>query len=155
MTWAFHFNGLFMSKVYIVWVKKVERNNLSWSWKGIQNLERNRLIVSKLASGIWQILTRALKDFNFNGLLMSKKCIFFVVRKYRGVIFHETEEGYKTWGGIDWSFQNWDKKFDNFWLEHFKVSKVSPLMGSFSAKYILLEVKNYGGVIFHETEGGY
>ena len=155
MTWAFHFNGLFMSKVYTVWVKKVERNNLSWSWKGIQNLERNRLVASKLASGIWQILTWALKDFNFNGLLMSKKCIFFVLRKYRGVIFHETEEGYKTWGGIDWSFQNWDKKFDNFWLEHLKVSKVSPLMGSFSAKYILLEVKNYGGVIFHETEGEY
>ena len=28
-------------------------------------------------------------------------------------------------------------------------------MGSFSAKYILLELKNYRGVIFHETEGGY
>ena len=155
MTWAFHFNGLFMSKVYIVWVKKVERNNLSWSWKGIQNLERNRLVASKLASGIWQILTWALKDFNFNGLLMSKKCIFFVLRKYRGVIFHETEEGYKTWGRIDLSFQNWDKKFDNFWPEHLKVSKVSPLMVSFSAGYILLELKNYRGVTFHETEGWY
>ena len=52
-------------------------------------------------------------------------------------------------------FQNWDKKFDNFWPEHLKVSKVSPLMGSFLAKYILLELKNYRGVIFHETEGEY
>ena len=25
---------------------------------------------------------------------------------YRGIVFHETEEGYKTWGGIDLSFQN-------------------------------------------------
>ena len=83
------------------------------------------------------------------------KCILFELKKYARVIFHETEEGYKTWGGIDLPFQNWDKKFDNFWLEHLKVSKVSPLMGSFSAKYILLELKNYRGVIFHETEGGY
>ena len=28
-------------------------------------------------------------------------------------------------------------------------------MGSFSAKYILFELKKYRGVIFHETEGGY
>ena len=45
---------------------------------------------------------------------MSKKSILFVLKKYRGVIFHETEEEYKTWSGIDLSFQNWDKKFDNF-----------------------------------------
>ena len=45
----FHFNGLLMSKVYIVWVKNVQRNNLSWNWRGIQNLERNRVVVSKLA----------------------------------------------------------------------------------------------------------
>ena len=45
----FHLNGLFMSKVYIVWVKKVQGNNISWSWRGIQNLEGNRLVVSKLA----------------------------------------------------------------------------------------------------------
>ena len=86
---------------------------------------------------------------------MSEKCILFVLRKYRGVIFHETVEGYKAWGGIDLSFQNWHRKFDNFWPEHLKVSNVFPLMGSFSANYILLELKNYRGVIFHETEGVY
>ena len=41
-------------------------------------------------------------------------CILFELKKYTGVIFHEAEEGCKTWGGIDLSFQNWDKKFDNF-----------------------------------------
>ena len=44
---------------------------------------------------------------------MKKKCILFVLKKYRGVIIHETEGRYKTCGGID-LFQNWDKKFDNF-----------------------------------------
>ena len=36
-----------------------------------------------------------------------------------------------------------------------KVSKISTLMDSFSAKYILFELKKYRGVIFHETEEGY
>ena len=44
-----HFNMLLLSKVYIVWAKKVQRSYLSWHWRGIQNLERNRLVVSKLA----------------------------------------------------------------------------------------------------------
>ena len=44
----FHFNGLLLSKVYIVWAKKVQRSYLSWNWRGIQNLERNQLVVSKL-----------------------------------------------------------------------------------------------------------
>ena len=35
-----------------------------------------------------------------------------------------------------------------------KVSNISTLMGSFSAKYILFELKKYRGVIFHENEGG-
>ena len=33
---------------------------------------------------------------------------------YRGVIFHDTEEGYKTWREIDLSFQNWHEEFDEF-----------------------------------------
>ena len=49
-----------------------------------------------------------------NGLLMSKKCILFLLKKYRGVIFHETEEGYKIWRGIDLLFKNWHNEFDKF-----------------------------------------
>ena len=81
------------------------------------------------------------------------KCILFELKNHRGVIFHETEEGYKTWGRIDLSFQNWDKKFENFWPEHLKVSNVSPLMGSFSAKYILLELKNTAELSFMKLKG--
>ena len=36
-----------------------------------------------------------------------------------------------------------------------QVSKIVILMGSFSAKYILFELKKYRGIIFHETEEGY
>ena len=80
------------------------------------------------------------------------KYILFELKKYREVIFHETEEGYKIWREIDLLFQNWHKEFDKFWPEHLKVSKIFTLMGSFWAKYILFELKKYRGVIFHDTE---
>ena len=76
----------------------------------------------KIYIQIWEILTWAreesLKNFHFNGLLISKVCIVSV-KKYRGVIFHETEEGYKIWRGID-LFQNWHFPFfkairSDFW----------------------------------------
>ena len=82
----FHFNVLLLSKVYIVWAKKVERSYLSWNWRGIQNLGRNQLVVAKLAWGIWQILTwglESLKDFHFNGLLLSKVYIVWAKKVQR------------------------------------------------------------------------
>ena len=78
----FHFNGLLLSKVCIVQAKLVHGSYLSWKWRAIQNLERNRLVVLKLTSGIWQILTWALKsftNFNFNGLPLTK--LFIVQAK--------------------------------------------------------------------------
>ena len=83
------------------------------------------------------------------------KYILFELKKYRGIIFHETEERYKIWRGINLSFQNWHKEFDKIWVEHSKFSKIFILMGSFWAKYILLELKKYRGIIFHETGEGY
>ena len=115
------------------------------------------LWIAKLTWGIWQILTWALeslKKFHFNVLLLSKVYIVWA-KKYRGVIFHETEEGYKIWRGIDLSFQNWHKEFDKIWPEHSKVSKIFILMSSFWAKYILFELKKYRGVFLHETRMGY
>ena len=85
---------------------------------------------------------------------MTKLYILWA-EKYRGVIFDETEEGFKIWREIDLSFQNWHKEFDKIWCEHSKVSKIFTLMGPVWANYILFELKKYRGVIFHETEGGY
>ena len=78
---------------------------------------RNQLVVLKLASGIWQNLTRALKSLK-NVILMGSfwaKYILIELKKYREIIFHETEERYKIWRGIDLSFQNWHKEFDKIW----------------------------------------
>ena len=58
------------------------------------------------------------------------KYILFELKKHRGVIFHETEEGYKIWRGINLSFKNLHKEFVKFWPEHSKVTKIFTLMGS-------------------------
>ena len=63
------------------------------------------------------------QKFSFNGLLLSKVYTFWA-KKSRGVIFHETEKGYKIWREIDLSLQNWHKEFDKCWPEHSKISKI-------------------------------
>ena len=99
----------------------------------------------------WPKHLKASKNFLLMGSFWAKY-ILFELKKYRGVIFHETEEGYKIWKGIGLSFQNWHKEFDKLWPEQSKVSKVFTLMCSFWVKYKLFELKRYRGVIFHETE---
>ena len=43
---------------------------------------------------------------------------------YRGVMCYDNEEWYKIWKGIDFSVQNSNKEFEEFWTEHSKISKV-------------------------------
>ena len=80
MTWAleslknFHFNGLLLSKVYIVWAKKVQRSYLSWHWRVMQNLKKNWLVVWKMTWEIWQIFTRAFERVKIGTFAQIRKC---------------------------------------------------------------------------------
>ena len=47
------------------------------------------------------------------------------------------------------------RNLTNFDLSTWKFQKNFPLIGSFSAKYILFELKKYRGVISHDTEEWY
>ena len=69
---------------------------------GIRNLTNFDLTNSKVS-----------KIFTLMGSFGAKN-ILFELKKYGGVIFHGTEEGYKIWRGIDSSFLNWHKEFDKF-----------------------------------------
>ena len=109
----FHFNVLLLSKVYTAWVKKVQRSYLSWNWRQIQIWRGIDLSFQNWHEEFKQILIWALeslKNFHFNVLLLSKVYIAWA-NKCRGVIFQETEEGYKIWRGIDLLFQNWHEEF--------------------------------------------
>ena len=132
----FHLNGLFLSKVYAVRAKKVQRSYLLWNWRGMQNLERNRLVVLKLTSGIWQILTWALesfKNFHFHRILFSK--VYIVWAK-------KVERSYLSW---QWRvMQNLKKNWLNAWkmtrgiwqifTRALESVKIGTLMGSFCPK---------------------
>ena len=52
------------------------------------------------------------------------KYITFDLKKYRGVIFHDTEESCKIWRKTDLWFGKWHEKFGKFSPEHLKVSKL-------------------------------
>ena len=77
MTWAlaslkkFHFNGLLVTKVYIVWATKVQSSYLSWHWRVLQILKKNWLVVWKKTWETWQIFTRALESVKIGTLMGS------------------------------------------------------------------------------------
>ena len=85
----------------------------------MKNLKRNILVVSKLTEGIWRISTCALES------LKNLQYIMFALKKYRGVIFHDTGEWYKLWRKADLWFGKWHEEFGKFSLEHWKVSKLT------------------------------
>ena len=67
-----HFNGLFLTKVYIVWVEKVQRSYPSWHWRVMQqNFKKSWHAVWKMTGGIWQIFTRALESLKIVWDLMG------------------------------------------------------------------------------------
>ena len=150
-----------MSKVFNVWAKKLQRSNLSWNWKRDTKCGEESTPHFKIRIRIFTKFdpsTRKSQKFSIYWIPFEQSIyILFELKKYRGIIFNETEEGYKIWRGIDVFFENWHKKFDKFWPEHSKVSKTLNLMGFFWAKYILGELRKlyYRGLILHETEKGY
>ena len=113
------FNRLFLTKVYLVWAKKVQRSYLSWHWRVIQNWEMNQLVVLKLTWGIWQIFTRALKVSKL-GLWWDP---FVQSRKFMSLKFTEescvmTIKNDMTWG-IWWTLTRALKNLKNLlfnWL---------------------------------------
>ena len=99
----FSLYGLLMSKVYIVLAKKVQRCNLWWNWRGLQNLrgiDSSFQNWNKEFDKIWLEHAKISKIFILMGSSWGKY-IFFELKKYRGIIFYETEEWYKIWKGID------------------------------------------------------
>ena len=111
------------------WHKKFDKN-LTWALESLKKIYFNGLLLSKVYmycyilefDKIWLEHWKVSKNF----ILMRcywANYVLLELKKNTGIIFHETEEGYKFWRGIDLSFQYWHKKFDKFWPEHSKVSK--------------------------------
>ena len=59
------------------------------------------------------------------------KFILFELKRYRGVIFHDTEEWCKIWRKTDLWLGKWHEEFGKFSPEHSKVSKLGLWWDSF------------------------
>ena len=105
--------------------------------KNLENLHTNTEKVSKICTLI---------------LSYCGKYLIFDLKKYRGVIFHDTEELCKIWRKTDLWFGKWHEEFGRFSPEHSKISKICTLMSCFWPKYIMFELKKYRGVMFDGTE---
>ena len=148
------FNGLFLTKLYNVWVQKVERSFIWWHSRLIQSLKEDWLFLPKMTWNIWQTFTRTVETLEI-GTLMASFCLklkMYELEIYRGVLCRDNEEWCKNWRGIDLSVQNWHKQFGKCWPEHWKISKICTLMGCFWPKYIMFELKKHRGVMFDGSE---
>ena len=91
----------------------------------MQHLKKNWFVVSKMTRISW-ILTWAIKILKVSALIGSfcAKYLTFDPKKYRGVIFYETDEWCKIWRKTDLWFGKWQEKFGKFSPEQSKVSKL-------------------------------
>ena len=69
-------------------------------------------------------------NIHFNGCFWLKY-IMFELKKYRGVIFHDTREWCKIWRNSDLWFGKWCQEFHKFLSEHMKISKLGLFLGCF------------------------
>ena len=89
----------------------------------INNLKRNGLVISKFTfDKFWPKHSKVLKIFILMGSFWAK-FILSEIKKYRGLIFYDTEKWCKIWRKTDLWFGKW-QEFGKFSLEHSKVSKL-------------------------------
>ena len=76
------------------------------------------------------------------------KYMKFLLKWYRGITSHDTEEWCKIRRKTDLFFLKKWQEFCEFWSENSKVSKVCTLLVPFLAKYVTFDLKKYRGVYF-------
>ena len=74
---------------------------------------------------IWRNLTQALEVYKTCTSICSyrAKYLMFGLKKYRGVIFHDTEGWRKIWRKTDLWIVKWHEEYDKFSALHLEVSK--------------------------------
>ena len=110
-------------------------------------------MVWKIKWGIWQIFTKVLKSLKIGTWtrFFCPKLKMYEPKIYRGVMCHDNEKWYKSLRGIELSVQDWHEKFDEFWPEHLKISKICFLLGCLWLKYIIFHLKKSSKIISYGT----
>ena len=77
-------------------LKKVQKTYFSWHWWLMQSLKKNWLVVSYGMKNLvnFQPTTQKSKNYTWMGYFCPKYTRF-ELKKYRGVIFHDTKQWFK------------------------------------------------------------
>ena len=118
--------GYFCWKYIKFQLKKVWRKYVSWYQRVVQNLKKNLFFCFKNDKNLVNFYssTKKSKKIAFWLVPFFAKYTKFDLKKYRGNIFHDTEEPYEIWRKTDLRFRKWHEEFGKFSSEHFKVSRL-------------------------------
>ena len=142
-----------LSKSYKVSVKRLQKSYLSWHWSVMLNLKINWLLVSNTTQGICWIFTQQLKSLKIllDGLFCPKYARF-ELKKYRGVIFYDTEQWCKIWINPEFVVSKIAWGIGCTLIRVLESLKHCTLMGSFCLKH-MFQLENYRGIMYNGPEG--
>ena len=143
-----------MSKSYEFSAKIVHKSYLSWHWRMMQSLRKNWLVISNMTWVIWGIFTQPFKSLKITltWALFVHKVYRVWAKKYRGVIFHDTEQWCKIWINPDLVVSKMAWGIGLTFIRALKSLKNCTLTGSFCPKHIMFQVENFIGIMCHDTE---
>ena len=120
-----------MHELKIYWGVMCHENE-EWcqNWRGIDFLVQN---CHEQFDEFWFKHSEIAKICTLMGCLWPKY-IVFDLKKYRGVMFDDTEYWCKIWRKTDFCFQKWHKEFGKFSPDHLNVSKFGLWWDSFKSK---------------------
>ena len=147
---SLHFHGLLWSKTYKVLDEKVQKSYVSWHWRVIPSLRKNWPLIPKKTWGIFWILMRAVASWKFALWCASFVEIILCLRQ-KNTDSYTTKQWCKVSGGTDLCFETWHEGFGKFRPNTWK-SQYVDFNGSFWPNYTMFQLKNYGGVMCHDTE---
>ena len=79
------------------------------------------------------------------------KYMRFELKKYRGVIFHDTEQWYKIWINLDLVVSKLAWWIGWTFIKAHKSLKVCTLMGSF-VQSVIIQLENFRRILCHDTK---
>ena len=150
-----HNNGQSFTKVYNVWVKKVQRSYVWWQWILIKNLKKNWLFLSKLTWGIWETFTRTLESLKIGNLIgfFYPKWKMSELKIYKKFFCHDIKNDAKleveftfvsklTWGLwwiLAWALENLNNLlFNGMPLTKLYYVRVKKVQRSYVWKHLIL-----------------
>ena len=128
---------LYFFRFYVIWKKGAHQSakfqlktyrevmcHDTEEWRKIWKKKKKNLLLQKWQElgEFWPKHWKVSKTCTLIGSLCAKY-ITFDLKKYRGVIFHDTEEWFKIWRSTDLWFGKWHEELGKFSPEQLKVLK--------------------------------